>query len=78
METRLNNQMNIVLSMLQSIVHKVHSLSIVLNRKFVQQSVNLQTCSWVEGHYKCGERFNRPNLFGLANYRQQNLNMAVN
>ena len=37
---RVNNQMNSVLSMLQSIVYKVHSLSADLNRKFVQRSVN--------------------------------------
>ena len=36
----VNNQMNSVLSMLESIVYKVHSLSADLNRKFVQRSVN--------------------------------------
>ena len=38
--TAINNQMNGVLPMLQSIVHKVNSLSTDLNRKFVQRSVN--------------------------------------
>ena len=38
--TAINNQMKSVLSMLQSIVYKVHSLSADLNRKFVQRSVN--------------------------------------
>ena len=38
--TAINNQMNSVLSMLQSIVSEVYSLSSDLNRKFVQRSVN--------------------------------------
>ena len=38
--TAINIQMNSVLSMLQSIVYNVHSLSTDLNRKFVQRSVN--------------------------------------
>ena len=38
--TAINNEMNSILSMLQSIVYKVHSFSIDLNRKFVQRSVN--------------------------------------
>ena len=38
--TTINNQINSVLSMLQSIVYKVYSLSADLNRKFVQRSVN--------------------------------------
>ena len=38
--TAVNNQMNSVLSMLQSIVYEVHSLLTDLNRIFVQCSVN--------------------------------------
>ena len=38
--TAIDNQLNSILSMLQSIVYKVHSLSTDLNRKFVQRSVN--------------------------------------
>ena len=38
--TAINNQMNSVLSLLQSTVYKVHSLSTDLNRKFVQHSVH--------------------------------------
>ena len=38
--TAINNQMNSVLSMLRSIVYKVHSLSADFNIKFVQRSVN--------------------------------------
>ena len=38
--TAINNQKNSILSMLQSIVYKVHSFSTDLNRKFVQCSVN--------------------------------------
>ena len=43
--------MNSLLSMLQSIVYKVHSLSTDLNRKFVQRSVNgIWKRSRVEAH----------------------------
>ena len=38
--TAINNEMNSVLSMLQSIVCKLNSLSTYLNRTFVQCSVN--------------------------------------
>ena len=46
----INNQMNSVLPVLQLIVYKVHILSADLNIKFVQRSVNGETCSWVESH----------------------------
>ena len=38
--TTISNQINSIVSMLQSIVYKVHSLSSDLNRKFAQRSVN--------------------------------------
>ena len=38
--TAINNKMNSVVSMLQSIVYEVHSLSTDLNTKAVQRSVN--------------------------------------
>ena len=49
--TAINNQMNSVLFMLQSIVYKIHSLSSDLNRKFYSafNKWNLKTCSCVEG-----------------------------
>ena len=37
--TGINNQMNSVLSMLQSILYKVHSISTDLNKQFVQRSI---------------------------------------